>query len=157
MSVAVKLRELRDDDLACVAAMERETFADPWSRRSLAETLRQDYVRGLALEDESGTLIAYGLCTIVEDEGEILNLAVQHAVRRQGLGRQLLDGLLETLRDAGVREAFLEVRRSNEPAIALYRSAGFQPLGVRPAYYVSPKEDALTMALVLGSQKRAKE
>ena len=157
MNVAVTLRELRDEDLALVAAIERETFADPWSRRSLSETLRQDHVRGIALENANGTLIGYGLCTIVGDEGEILNLAVQHAFRRRGLGRQLLEGLLESLREAGVHEVFLEVRRSNEPAIALYRAAGFKPLGLRPAYYVSPKEDALTMNLVLASQKRARK
>jgi [ribosomal protein S18]-alanine N-acetyltransferase len=157
MSVALKLRELRDADLGRVAEIERETFADPWSRRSLSETLRQDYVRGLALEDEGGALVAYGLCTIVEDEGEILNLAVLQSARRRGLGRQLLDGLLEALREAGVGKAFLEVRRSNEAAIALYRSAGFQPLGLRPGYYVSPREDALTMTLELGSQNRARK
>ena len=145
-------------EIAISAITLAELAAGPHATTDPRERARrQDYVRGIALEDETGRLVAYSLCTIVADEGEILNLAVQRDARRRGLGRQLLEGLLDALREAGVREAFLEVRRSNEPAIALYRSAGFKPLGVRPSYYVSPKEDALTMTLVLASQKRAKK
>lgn len=156
MRTVARVRPLRDADLSRVADIERATFADPWSRRSLAESLRQDYVRGLAVENGDGSVIAYGLATVVGREGEILNLAVEQASRRQGLGRLVLDGLLDALREAGVRKAFLEVRRSNEPAIGLYRAAGFQPLGLRPGYYLSPREDALTMALELGSQTARK-
>ena len=146
------VRPLRKADLDRVSVLERATFADPWSRRSLAESLRQTYVRGLALENAEGLLVAYGLAAVVGPEGEILNLAVEAGCRGQGLGRLLLDGLVAALREEGVTTVFLEVRRSNEPAVALYRSAGFQPQGVRPGYYASPREDALTMALELGSQ-----
>ena len=156
MKTTAKVRPLQEDDLTRVAELERATFADPWSRRSLAESLRQDHVRALVVENEDGCVVGYGMAAVIADEGEILNLAVERAVQGQGLGRLVLEGLLDVLREAGVRKAFLEVRRSNEAAIGLYRAAGFQPLGLRPSYYVSPKEDALTMALELASHDARK-
>jgi ribosomal-protein-alanine N-acetyltransferase len=150
------LRPLAPGDLARVADIERDTFADPWSRRSFQELLGQGHIRALAALDESGALIGYGLGSIAADEGEILNIAVSKEARGRGTGRRLLDALLEQLRQAGAEHFYLEVRRSNVAAIALYRAAGFRPLGVRPAYYASPREDALTMALESGSQTAKK-
>jgi len=125
-------------------------------RRSFASMLAQSHVYSVAAEDSSGRLIGYGMCSVAADEGEVLNIAVTRTSRNQGLGRQILTALLAHLQQSGARQAYLEVRRSNTAAIALYRAAGFQPLGVRPAYYAQPREDALTMSLELGSQTARK-
>ena len=149
-------RPLVEADLTRVAEIERATFSDPWSRRAFAETLERAEVRGLAIDDVAGRVIGYALSVCTADEAEILNLAVDGGERGLGAGRALLDELLEQLRGEGATRVFLEVRRSNEAAIALYRRLGFHPLGVRPAYYGQPREDALTMALELGSQNARK-
>ena len=153
---APELRDLVSADLDRVAAIERDTFADPWSRKSFAGMIGQPHIRAIAALGSNGEPIGYALGSFAADEGEILNIAVAKPARGAGVGRVLLDGLLERLRDEGAITFFLEVRRSNEAAIALYKSAGFRPLGVRPAYYVSPREDALTMALESGSQTARK-
>ena len=151
----VRLRPLAAGDLDAVVAIERSTFADPWSKRSFAATLREPHVHALAAVVDDA-LVGYGISSRVADEGEILNIAVAAASRGQGIGRTLLNALLEDLKAGGIRQVFLEVRRSNEAAIGLYRAAGFRPLGVRPAYYATPREDALTMTLELASQTARK-
>lgn len=149
-------RPLRPEDLNRVAEIERQIFADPWPRRAFADALREPHICAFAVDNAAGEVAGYGLCSIVADEGEILNLAVDVTARGQGLGRLLLEGMVGRLGQSGVAKVYLEVRRSNEAAIGLYRAAGFTPLGVRPSYYEEPREDALTMALELGSQTARK-
>lgn len=134
-------------DLHRVVEIEQATFSDPWSRRDFLDSLRRPEVRGLALDDSDGRLVGYGLCVLAADEGEILNLAVDPAARRRGLGRVLVAALVDWLRLGGAARVYLEVRRSNSAAIALYQACGFSLLGARPSYYSHPREDALTMSL----------
>lgn len=130
-----------------MAAIEREVFTDPWSRRSFEEILDLRHVRGLVIEDDAGTLAGYAVYSAVAGEGEILNLAVATGARRRGAGQALLSAALDRLAAEGAATVFLEVRRSNQAAIKMYEAAGFAALGVRPDYYRRPTEDALTMAL----------
>ena len=87
----------------------------------------------------------------VSEEAEILNLAVLPKSRRQGIARCLLGEALGSIAAAGVTEAYLEVRQSNEEAIGLYQSQGFRPVGLRPDYYRDPREDALVLRAPLRS------
>jgi ribosomal-protein-alanine N-acetyltransferase len=105
----VRLRPLVSADLARVAEIERQTFGDPWSRRAFSELLGQPHIRSLAADDERGELVGYGIASLVVDEGEILNIAVEQASRGRGLGRRLLAALLERLRDEGAARIHLEV------------------------------------------------
>jgi len=106
-------------------------------------------VRGFVAEDDAGGLLGYAVCSRVADEGEILNLATAPEARREGTGRRLVEAALDWFRGEGVARVFLEVRSSNDAAIALYAAAGFATLGVRRNYYRMPTEDAVTMALEL--------
>jgi len=81
------------------------------------------------------------------DEGEILNLAVAPAGRRNGLGRALVQHMLEALTARGARQIYLEVRESNAPARALYAAQGFKEVGRRTQYYRRPVEDAIVLRL----------
>jgi ribosomal-protein-alanine acetyltransferase len=83
--------------------------------------------------------------TVVLDEGSITNIAVRPDLRRLGLGRAVVTALLDRAREAGVVNVYLEVRVSNEPAIALYRSLGFATVGTRKNFYKLPTEDAYIM------------
>jgi ribosomal-protein-alanine N-acetyltransferase len=90
--------------------------------------------------------VAYCSFRTVADEMEVLGLAVTPGCRRQGLGRWLLRLALSRGRREGARRAFLEVRPSNGPAIALYDGMGFRGAGRRRGYYKDPVEDALVLS-----------
>ena len=141
-----QIRPARVADAAAIGAVERACFTDPWSEAGLEETLQYETTRAfLALEGER--IAAYLMARVSGEEAEILNLAVLPEDRRQGIARALLDTGLRILGEAGVTEAFLEVRESNLPAIELYRSRGFRPVALRPDYYRSPREDAIVLRL----------
>lgn len=83
------------------------------------------------------------------DEVHLLDLAVDPGARRRGVGRALVGAVLADAREKQARLVLLEVRRSNEAAIALYRSAGFSENGVRRGYYSDNGEDAVEMCVEL--------
>jgi ribosomal-protein-alanine N-acetyltransferase len=148
----VATRPLLEDDLDCVAALERRIFPDPWSRDAFREALLQPETGAFALEAEPGKLAGYGICRKLADVAEVLNIAVDPALRGRGLGTELLGAMLGWLKTTGAQTVHLEVRRSNREALALYRRAGFRLSGLRRAYYRDPPEDALTMTLELGGR-----
>jgi ribosomal-protein-alanine N-acetyltransferase len=152
----VRPRPLVEADLDRVAAIERAAFSDPWPRRSFEELLAQQHVRALALGADPGRLSGYALFSLVAGEGEILNFAVDPAVRRRGLGRRLLDAVLDAMRSAGTTAVFLEVRQSNDAAQRLYAGVGFRAVALRRGYYRNPTEHAVTMTLQLGPNAAGK-
>lgn len=79
------------------------------------------------------------------DTADITNVAVLPAFRRRGIARTLLLSMETRLKEKGAREIFLEVRRSADAAVSLYKSAGFEEISVRRGYYREPREDALIM------------
>lgn len=127
-----------------VAALERICFSTPWTELMLEQELYNDTASFLVAENEAGRVCAYAGLHVVLDEGYIDNVAVRPECRRQGLARRLVEVYC---RFAEVNLAFLtlEVRASNEAAIALYKSMGFLPEGQRKNYYTAPKEDAILM------------
>src|SRR5204862_1925180 len=130
--------------------LRRRSAGDPVSesRRTPRDT---DHLRSTPQDagfpkDRSVAYINYWL---VRAEVHLLNLAVHPDARRRGHGRALVAHLLRVAADQGCRYLTLEVRRSNLAAIELYRSVGFDPVGVRPRYYVDDEEDAVVMVLEL--------
>jgi ribosomal-protein-alanine N-acetyltransferase len=134
------------DDLGEVEALQRRAFTNPWGADALRwELANTDVARLYVMHVAGGQLVAYCACWMVFDELHINSLAVEFAWRRRGLARQLLvDVFREAVRD-GARSATLEVRRSNDAAIALYDRLGFRVEGVRRDYYQEPREDALVL------------
>lgn len=127
-----------------VAALERVCFSDPWSESSVAEELANPLSLWLvAMED--GQLAGYVGSQSVMGESDMMNLAVDPAFRRRGVGQSLVRALIEALGKHGNRSLSLEVRASNAPARALYQNLGFSQVGRRPNYYRNPKEDALIL------------
>ena len=94
-----------------------------------------------------GQLLAVVWLNIFQDESEIIDFRVDVSMRRQGVGRFLLNETLNALNVSGIKAVFLEVRRSNAAAITLYESAGFANIAQRNNYYetASGREDALLM------------
>ena len=148
-----RLRQMAQADLPRVAALERESYIFPWSDQIFADCLRVGY-HCLVVETAAG-VTGYGVLSMGAGEAHVLNLCVAEEWRRRGVGRGLLLALLAHARDRGVRDAFLEVRRSNRSAIALYHHLGFECVGTRRGYYQAQdgREDALVYRLELGTLK----
>ncbi len=128
------------EHIPMLAALEACCFADPWSEAALREELHNPPARFLvALCD--GEVAGYLGCHHVADEAYITNVAVFPAFRRKGVGRALVEAAKKQA--DGMYRLSLEVRASNQPAIALYRSLGFVEDGVRPRFYAHPTEDAI--------------
>ena len=136
-------------DLDQVMAIERASFPFPWSTRFFLEELRVECARSLVVE--IGTrVVGYVLFWLLPDEIDVHNVAVHSEFRRRGIGRVLLEQVVEQGRERQLSQVTLEVRESNIPAQMLYRSMGFTHTGVRKGYYADNGEDALIMALPLG-------
>lgn len=146
----VSLRPASADDIRAIAVIERASFGDPWSESAFGELLRsRSAIFLVATRREEKAIAGYVIAFVIDDEAEILNLAVTPAERGQGLGGELLDAGLDAATKRGAREAFLEVRESNASALALYLSRGFSALSRRGKYYRNPVEDALVLRRVL--------
>ena len=115
--------------------MEQAAFPDPWTPEQVAGELALATTRAWMLRDASGGVVAYSTFRVVDVEAELVRIAVLPERRRLGLGRTLLQQTLSRLAAAGVREVFLDVRRDNAGALALYRRLGFERVGRRPRYY----------------------
>ena len=140
-------RPLGDDDLAYVAALEAQIHAAPWSYGNFRDAIAAGY--SAQVGEREGRIVAFGVMMMAPGEAQILNLSVVPDARREGLGRTLLQRFVDDASRAGAEHVFLEVRVSNAPAIALYESAGFEPVARRANYYpATPRahsEDALVM------------
>ena len=139
-SQAVRMKEAHLSD---VAALERLCFADPWSENSLALLLRDGGVGFVVCEDDRA--MAYGGMLCVAGEGQITNVCAHPDARRRGYGRAVMEALIGYAKDNALFEISLEVRESNEAAIALYRALGFAVCGTRRNFYQRPTENALVM------------
>jgi ribosomal-protein-alanine N-acetyltransferase len=143
------LRALRSDRAEQCAAIHASSFAHSWSSDEFATLLSSKSVLGAAAVDpNSNDLRGFALARIAADEAEILTIAVHGAFRNRGIGRALLTDSLTRLASAHVQALFLEVERTNLPAIALYNRMGFREVGQRRSYYQKPGGLAAT-ALVL--------
>ena len=149
-------RRMTEADLPEVAALENAAYMFPWSLGIFRDCLRVGYTcRVLEAPDGIG---GYGIMSMGAGEAHILNICVRADLRGQGTGRRLMTWLLDEARTAGQGWVFLEVRPSNRPAILLYESLGFAPVGLRRGYYqaVGGREDAIVYRLDLDAWGEAR-
>jgi len=141
----VIIRRMRGEDLDAVAAIEKATFARPWSRESFRQELERNVAARYLVAEKAGQVIGYAGAWIILDESHITNIAVTEAERGHGTGRKITAALLQYLSNLGACYATLEVRVSNLRAQGLYKSLGFVSVGKRKRYYEDNDEDALLM------------
>jgi N6-L-threonylcarbamoyladenine synthase/ribosomal-protein-alanine N-acetyltransferase len=137
------------DDLPAIMRLERASFpTDAWSEAMMREELASPHGHYVVLET-AGRIAGYaGLRALGgARDADVQTIAVAEDARGHGSGRILLRALLETARDRGVREVFLDVRDDNPVAQALYRSEGFVEIGRRAGYYQPDDVDAVVMKL----------
>jgi len=130
------------EDLAAVSNIERQSYEFPWSHGVFRDCLLAGY-QCIVLE-RNDEVAGYSVLSIAAGEAHILNICVHPDFRSLGYGEKLLDDLLFRARSSSVREIFLEVRPSNEHALALYKKKDFHKVADRPAYYQAShgREDA---------------
>ena len=133
-----------EQDIDAVARLEKECFSSPWSKASLRESLSQPYVVFVVATVEE-KVVGYGGIYIVNDDGEITNIAVTGSMRGRGVGKMLLEKINEECEKRQVKAIVLEVRESNEVAIRLYEKMGYSRIGIRKNFYDKPRENALIM------------
>lgn len=138
---------LREEDIPAAASLETLCFSDAAGFTAFVHSPACLYAAALT---ETGRLVAYGGISLAADEAEILNIAVHPDFRHLGIGSRLMRHLMHAAHERGAASLYLEVRASNVAAHALYRSLGFDEIGVRKNYYKSPREDAVLMARSLG-------
>ncbi|MCP4726015.1 MAG: ribosomal protein S18-alanine N-acetyltransferase [bacterium] len=149
MSVNVKIRNMNENDIDTVAEMEVRIFPCPWKRKGIKDIiLGKSYIKGIIAELDDQTA-GYGFYWTAGSETYIANIAVDERHRRKKIGEKLLDFMLEDGLSQNITAAILEVRRSNTPAIEMYKKFGFVTAGVRKKYYAD-NEDAIIMEKYFG-------
>ncbi|QDE68384.1 ribosomal protein S18-alanine N-acetyltransferase [Myxococcus xanthus] len=145
------IRQMMPEDLSAVMLLEQAAFKNPWSQDLLRRELQHEWSTILLVEEEregdAPELLGLAIFWIVHDEVHVLNVATAPKHRRRGVARAVMDEVLARGRAKRCSLATLEVRKSNEAALQLYRAFGFRPVGIRPNYYVDEGEDAVVMVL----------
>lgn len=139
------LRPMMEADLPRIHRIELASYDYPWTQGNFADSLHAGY--SMWVREAEGEVIGYYAMMAAAGEAHLLNLTIAPSWRRHGLGRDLLEHCVARARDHKAESLFLEVRASNDAAIALYHSSGFVDLAVRRGYYParSGREDALIM------------
>lgn len=138
------IREMVLEDLPAVVRLEEKSFTVPWSEELLEDAVRNPLDQVWVLTEDEDVL---GYCNfrMIAGEGELMRIAVDPLVRGRGFGRKLMEHLEKEAGKNQIAAVTLEVRASNQAAIDLYKSCGFQTEAVRKRYYTHPEEDALIM------------
>jgi [ribosomal protein S18]-alanine N-acetyltransferase len=144
-----QFRAMQIDDLDAIMAIEPEIYPFPWTRGNFSDSLSSGYSAWVLILNEQ--IIGYALMMLVLDEAHLLNLSVAKSYQKQGLGRTLLEYMVNIAKNNQMANMFLEVRPSNISAIALYENMGFNEMAVRRGYYpaANGREDAVLMGLAL--------
>ncbi|RLK51202.1 [SSU ribosomal protein S18P]-alanine acetyltransferase [Alkalispirillum mobile] len=149
-----RIRDMIEADLPEVLQVEQRAYSWPWTYGIFRDCLRAGYPGWVCVC--SGHIVGFVLVAAAAGEGHILNLCVSPDRRREGVGRALIDRVIQEAPAHEVQELFLEVRPSNKAAQALYRSVGFEQVGRRRGYYPAAggREDALVLARLIEEDGR---
>jgi len=149
LKTSMQTRPMHMSDLDAVMQIEPENFPYPWSRGNFSDSLNSGY--SCWVVEENGDIIGYAVLMMVLDEAHLLNISIARSQQGRGLGRALLEHMMQIGRNHGGLNMFLEVRPSNTTAISLYESIGFNEMAIRRNYYPAKqgREDAVLMGAAL--------
>jgi ribosomal-protein-alanine N-acetyltransferase len=131
-------------DFTALAAIHSRCFTQGWSAQAFADLFSVNGTQALLAQGNKG----FGIVRILGEEAEIITLAVLPEHQKQGIGKAVTKAMLRLAEGQGVKSVFLEARKSNEAAQALYANAGFEIISMRKDYYSNPagsSEDAVIM------------
>jgi len=145
------LRPMEREDLKRVAEIEASAYEFPWEYETFRDCFKIGYHCWVG--ERAREVVCYGISTIGAGESHVLNVCVSPQFQGKGYGRVVLVKLIDIATRFRTESMFLEVRPSNPKAIKLYRSLGFNEIGMRPGYYPAAngkREDAIVMARIIG-------
>ena len=134
--------EIYDD----ICKIDKQCFKHPWTWESMVFEMTHPLSVSV-VERRGGEVVAFAVGRVVADEAEVTKIATLEEYRRQGIARVMMVELLDKMREKGALVCYLEAASKNTPAIALYKSLGFEEISVRELYYGD--DDAITMRLIL--------
>jgi len=141
--ILIDFMEMKDLDE--VMEVEQRCFTIPWSRYAFTCELKNNQFSRYIVARHQGYIIGYAGMWLVLDEAHVTNVGVLPEYRGKGIGEILMCTLMSTAKEIGATKMTLEVRKSNYVAQNLYSKLGFEPVGVRRAYYLDDGEDAVIM------------
>ncbi len=144
----IKIRNAKMDEFHALEEISVSSMSEPWKEADFMSAEKNEYALILAAVEEDEP-VGYAVGYFAADEAELPSIAVSPQMRRRGIGDALLNELFIQVRQRGAAKLFLEVRESNEAAIALYEKNGFITAGTRRHFYSNPEEDALVMMKLL--------
>jgi len=140
----IEITRMAESHIDQVYEIELTCFSIPWTKQEFFRELANKhafYVVAL----ENGAVVGYGGMWHIINEAHITNIAVGEICRGQGVGRMILNALIDEAEKREMIGLTLEVRVTNAAAKALYEKAGFTAEGIRPGYYADTREDAIIM------------
>jgi len=127
-----------------IISIENLCFTSPWSEDAFLQEVDNEIAYYIvAIEDDE--ILGYGGMWLILDEAHITNVAVTPRRQRQGIAKKIVESLIFEAQQLSIKAMTLEVRRSNLPAINLYKKFGFEEAGIRKGYYEDNDEDAIIM------------
>ncbi len=146
----IAIQKAEAPDIESVYNIEIKESFRPWKRSYFLAEISNDISYLYICRDlESGDIAGYIVFWIIDDILEIHNLTVREPLKRKGIATALLNFIYTQARKEKVKEMFLEVRESNQNALALYKKLGFKLKGRQKDYYRNPPEDALIYSKIL--------
>ena len=136
------------EDIKQIAELEASIFSDAWTENGVRESFEQAQ-SFITVAEVDGGFAGYCIIYYVMEEAEIARIAISEDVRRCGIGKGLLNYTCECCKERQIERLLLDVRESNEGAIAFYKKYGCQTDGIRKNFYDIPKEDAVLMSRIL--------
>lgn len=139
-----QILRMQKEDIDRVLKIEQASFSQPYSRELFEEELFLDLAHPCVMKT-SETLVGFMDYWIIKDEMHLITIAIDPSYRRLGLGSKFVDYLVNQAEKKQVKKIFLDVRKSNVAAIALYEKFDFLKIGIRKKYYSDNNEDAIVM------------
>ncbi|MDH5182877.1 MAG: ribosomal protein S18-alanine N-acetyltransferase [Gammaproteobacteria bacterium] len=142
-------KTIKHSDVEEMMLIELRAYTIPWSEGIIRDCIQAGYECQVARLD--GEIVAYAFASIAAGESHLLNITVKPEVQGLGFGRRMLFHMLDLIQAQHVDTVYLEVRPSNKAARKLYRSVGFEQIGIRKGYYPDPqgREDAMVYQLLM--------
>lgn len=151
----IRLQQASPEYAGDISALHGGLFENAWDADGVRRLLEHPAsVALVAATERPWRVVGFILAQLTADEAEILSLGVGAASQRAGIGKMLVQGLIDSAQRKGVRRIFLDVAAGNAAAIGLYRAMGFAQMGRRKDYYSHAggrREDALLMVRILGA------
>ncbi|XOQ17377.1 MAG: ribosomal protein S18-alanine N-acetyltransferase [Sporanaerobacter sp.] len=145
MSMDILVRNMREEDIDEVLEIERTSFTTPWSKEAFTLEITKNMLAKYVVAEIEGKVVGYGGIWLIIDEGHVTNIAVHEKYRGLGVGKKIMEALIDICSDRNIVAMTLEVRKTNEIAKSLYTKYGFKEYGIRPGYYSDNNEDAIIM------------